>query len=943
VVIAMAWFRELGRRLWMLLRRGRFDADLDEEMRLHRELREQEEIERGLSPEEAHYAAQRRFGNDLVLREESRDMWGWNWLESLIQDVRHGLRALVKNPGFTVVAVLTLALGIGANTAIFSVVEAVLIRPLPYPESGHLIWISRVLPAIHARLVASTDYIAWLEQNKTLTGISAIDESVSYNLTGRGVAQRVPGAEASSNFCSTLGVQPFLGRPFTAGEDRPGGRPVVLLTYSFWRRHFNSDRNVLGQTLTLDKQIYTIVGVMPEGFRFPRNPEAELIAPLVIDTAPPAPGQLRIQLLHVMARLKPRVTIAQASADLETISQRLHPDDSGRTGAAPARGPGGGNSMPGGPRSVSRTTTAPRPGPAATPPAGQPAANPPAQMFNPFEQGQIEVVPLHRELVGEVRPALLILLAAVALVLLIACANVANLMLARASARSKEICVRAALGASRLRLLRQLLTESVILGCAGGLVGLLLAYGGVRLISAYTPAKVAGNIFQLLRIGIDSSVLLYTLAVSVLTGVVFGLAPALAGSRPELNQGLKGSVQSQAFSLRRNLLRSVLVVAEISLSLVLLIGAGLLVKSFYQLWEVDPGFRSSHVLAFAVELSEAKYPKETQQAAFFEQLLGRLRVLPGVKAAGLCNSLPLSHRQRMMIGIRAEGQPARPSDQSRSVPSISVSAGYFRAMGIPLVQGRTFTEQDDAHAPKVAILNKTMAHEFFPNENPIGRRIMVGQGANALASVVGVVGDVRNRGLDAQPQAAFFVPFSQSPDSTMEVALLTAVEPTSMTAAVRNAVAATDPEQPVFDISTMDERLAVSVAPQRFNVLLLASFALLAMLLAGVGIYGVVSYTAVQRTHEVGVRMALGAQPRDVLKLILAQGIALLLIGVGVGLIGAFLLTRFLAALLYAVRPTDSATYAAVSLLLAMVAIVACYIPARRATRVDPMVALRYE
>ena len=932
---------ELGRRLLMFLRRGRFDADLEDEMRLHRELREQEEMERGLPPKEAHYAAQRRFGNELVLREESRDVWGWNWLDNFFQDARYGLRMLVKNPGFTAVAVLTLALGIGANTAIFSVAEAVLIRPLPYPEPGRLIWISRVLPALHARLVASTDYIAWLEQNTTLAGISALDESQSFNLTGRGVAQRVPGALVSSNFFSTLGVQPFLGRAFSAGEDRPGGHPVVLLTYSFWRRHFNDDRNVLGQTLTLDDQIYTIVGVMPERFRFPRNPEVELIAPLVIDPTPPPPGQFRIELIHVIARLKPRVTVAQASADLETISQRLHPDDSAGTAA---RHSAGEDNAPGGPRSETRPTNAAAPqGSGARPPASQAVANPPTRMFNPFELGQMEVVPLHRELVGDVRPALLILLAAVALVLMIACANVANLMLARASARSKEISVRAALGAGRLRLLRQLLTESVVLGCAGGLLGLLLAHGGVHLISAHTPAKVAGNIFQLVRIGIDSSVLLYTLAVSVLTGVVFGLAPALAGTKPELNQGLKESVHSQAFGLRLNLLRSVLVVAEVSLSLLLLIGAGLLMKSFYLLWAVDPGFRPDHVLAFAVELTESRYPQGVQQAAFSQELLARLRVLPGVKVAGLCDSLPLSGRQRVMIGIQFEGRPARPPDQAQPVSSISVSADYFRAMGIPIIGGRAFTERDDANAPKVVILNQTMAHDFFPNENPIGRRMVMGQGANALATVVGVVGDVRNRGLDAQPQAAFFLPFSQSPDSAMEVALLTAVEPTSMATAARNAVAALDPEQPILDISTMDERLAASVAPRRFNLVLLASFALLAMLLASVGIYGVVSYAGVQRTHEVGVRMALGAQRRDVLKLILAQGIVLLLIGIGVGLIGAFLLTRFLASLLYGVRTTDSATFAAVSLLLAVVAIVACYIPARRATRVDPVVALRHE
>jgi putative ABC transport system permease protein len=931
-------------RLRALFRRKAKDAELDEEVQAHLRMAAQERMEQGESPQQARSGALREFGNVTLVEETTRDMWGWSWLEHLAQDIRHGLRMMTRNRGFTAVAVLTLALGIGANTAIFSVVEAVLIRPLPYPDSGRLIWISRLLPALRARLVTSTDYIAWLEQNNTLTGISALDESGTFNLTGRGVAQRVPGAQVSSNFFSTLGVQPFLGRAFTAGEDRPGAHSVVLLTYSFWRRHFNGDRNVLGQTLTLDYQIYTIVGVMPKSFRFPRNPEIELIAPLVIDPTPPRPGQLRIQLVHVIARLKPRVTITQAYADLEVISQRLHPDDSAGPGAAPTRGPGGANSTPGGSRTESRTATAATPpGPGARPPAGQPAANPPARMFNPFEHGQMEVVPLHRELVGDVRPALLILLAAVALVLLIACANVANLMLARASARSKEVSVRAALGASRLRLLRQLLTESIVLGCAGGLLGLLFAYGGVRLITAYTPVKVAGNIFQLVTIGIDSSMLLYTLAVSVLTGVVFGLAPALAGSKPDLNQALKESGPLLALSLRRNLLRSVLVVAEVSLSLVLLIGAGLLMKSYYRLWTVDPGFRSDHVLAFAVELTDSKYPQATQQAAFFERLLDRLRALPGVKAAGLCNSLPLSPRQRMMIGVQFEGQPARPSDQVQSIPSVSVSADYFRAMGIPIIRGRAFTERDDANAPKVLILNQTMAREFFPNADPIGRRMVMGQGANALASVVGVAGDVRNRGLDAQPQPAFFVPFSQDPDSAMEVALLTAVEPASVATAVRNAVAAIDPEQPAFDISTMDERLTASVAPRRFNLLLLASFALLAMLLASVGIYGVVSYAAVQRTHEVGVRMALGAQRRDVLKLVVEQGMVLLLIGIGVGLTGAFLLTRFLAGLLYGVRPTDSATFAAVSLLLAVVAIVACYIPARRATKVDPMVALRYE
>ena len=927
--------------LWRnLFHKERIERDLDEEVRAYVDLLTEEKFKGGMTPQEARRAALIQLGGVDQVEEQVREVRIGAFLETLLKDARLGLRMLIKNPGFTTVAVITLGLGIGANTAIFSVVEAVLIRPLPYHDANRLIWISRYLPALHARLVASTDYIAWLEQNKTLTGISAVDESESYNLSGHGAAQRVPGAQASSNFFSTLGVQPFLGRAFTASEDRPGGHPVVLLTYTSWRRLFNGNRNVLGQTLTLDNQVYTIVGVMPEGFRFPRNPKVELITPLVIDPTPPAPGTLRVELVHVIARLKPQVTIAQAYAELETISQRLHPDDAAGTGVAPARGPGGGNSAPGGSRTENRTTAAaPRPGPGA----GPPVANPPARMFNPFEHGQMEVVPLHRELVGDMGPALLILLAAVALVLLIACANVANLMLARASARSKEISVRAALGASRLRLLRQLLTESVILGCAGGLLGLLLAYGGVHLITAYTPAKVAGNIFQLVTIGINSSVLLYTLAVSLLTGVVFGLAPALASSKPDLNQALKESGQMLASSLRRNPLRSVLVVAEVSLSLLLLIGAGLLVKSFYQLWAVDPGFRSDHVLAFAIELNDSKYPKDTQQAAFFEQLLGRLRVLPGVKAAGLCYSLPLSSRWRMLIGVRFEGQPVRPPDQVRSIPSISVSADYFRAMAIPIIQGRGFSGRDDANAPKVVILNQTMAREFFPNENPIGRRMVTGQGANALATVVGVVGDVRNRGLDAQAQAAFFVPFSQSPDSAMEVVLLTAVEPTSMATVVRNAVAAIDPEQPVFDISTMDERLAASVAPRRCNLVLLASFALLAMLLAGVGIYGVVSYTVAERTHEVGVRMALGAQRRDVLKLIVAQGMVLLLIGVGVGLIGAFLLTRFLAALLYGVRPTDLATFAAVSLLLAVVTIVACYIPARRATRVDPMVALRYE
>jgi predicted permease len=985
----MRWLYKLPLRLRSLLRRGRVEQELSDELRFHLEKLMEENVGKGMTPDEARYAALSELGRLEQIKEECRDMRQVNYIENFIQDVRYAARQLRRSPGFTIVALITLALGIGANAAIFSVVNAVVLRPLPYSHSDRLVWIAEILPAFKAELASGGDYVDWKDQNQTLEHITAYDESASFNLTGRGTPERVHAAQVSASFFATLGVEPQLGRGFTPDEDQPNGRNSVILMHAFWQQYFGSDPQVLGQTVTLNATPYTVVGVMPGSFRFPGGGEVQMLLPLQLNEAS---ERLRVQntLVRIIGLLKPGVPVARAHADLDAIRKRMHPAPvtAGPSGPEALPPPGAGqNTMirftrsaglppsssggaentghpPGGPGSEARTEAPPGSGPTServaqvagtTPEAPRAQAGPPQAApaaggghrttlrLNGPEEAQIKVTTLAEHLAGNLRPAMLTLLGAVGLVLLIACANVANLMLTRGFARYREVAVRAVLGAGRWRLVRQLLVESVILALAGGLAGLLLAAWGVDVMRRLIPPGLGGNILNVAHVGVDSHVLLFALGVSVATGILFGLAPALAATRLDLVERLKEAPQVAGARGRRGLLRGALVVVELSLALVLLIGASLLIKSFYRVLSIDPGFVPERVLTLNVSLTDSRYPNPEQRRAFFSEVLGRVESLPGVRSAALADSLPLNpYQTRMMIRRQTNtGAGSLPlSTTTVQMSRITVSPAYFYTLGIPLLKGRTFSEQDNEQAPKVAVVNQTLARHLWPNEDPLGKELPF-QGSGPR--VVGVVGDTRHDGLSEDVQSEFYVPYLQDPPESMQLAVRTVADPASLTSAVRGQITAIDPEQPIYHVATLEQTLSESVAPRRFNMTLLGIFAALALVLATVGVYGVMAFSVTQRTHEIGVRMALGAEPRDVLGLIVRQGVTLTLAGVMFGIGGAWALTRFLAGFLYAVRPTDPVIFLLVSAVLVAVSILASYIPARRATKVDPMVALRYE
>jgi predicted permease len=984
-------------RLWQnLFHKDRVERDLDEEVHNYVEMLVDEKVEDGMSAKEARRQAMIETGGTEQVKEQVREAHAGAFFETLLQDLRYGLRQLRRSPAFAAVAVITLALGIGANTAIFSLVNAVILRPLPYPQSDRLVWITEVVPALKAELAGSADYLVWRDQNQTLKGITAYDESASFNMTGRGTPARVHAAQVSANFFPTLGVSPQLGRGFTAEEDRPNGPNTVILMHSFWEQYFGSDPDVLGKAVTLNATPYTVVGVMPATFRFPGEPEIQLLTPLALNEAQEALRQM-MRLVHIIGRLKPDVTVARALTDLDAIRKRSEAAVQAagpRPGMSPAPAPAPG----GGPVMQLSTSTSPPPqsGPAAiqpsagavrrqtsrapgsTPaqdqffgppigapgpsraqsgpppgggppairqpsPGGQPAGRVagPGPGNRPIGARQLKVVPLGEHLAGNLRPAMLTLLAVVGLVLLIACANVANLMLTRASARTREVAVRAVLGAGRWRLMRQLLSESVILGLAGGVAGLLLAAWGVRVMTRLIPASVGGGILSVVPVKLDASVLLFTLTVSVITGILFGLAPALSATRHDLAEGLKDGAHGAGAGSRRAWVRGALAVTELSLALVLLIGAGLLVRSFYRLLSVDPGFAPERVLTMNLSLTDSRYPTPQQRSAFFTDVLHRVETLPGVRSAALSDSLPLSpYRAILIIPREMASQAGAASNSILMFSRLSVSPSYFYTLGIPLSKGRTFTGVDDEHAPRVAVVNEALAKAMWPGENPLGRELpLLGE----KITVVGVVANSRHEGLSSDVDSEVCVPYLQDVAPDMQLAVRTAGDPTSLASAVRAQIAAVDPEQPIYNLTTLDDTLAESVSPRRFNMLLVAVFAGLALALATVGIYGVMAFSVTQRTHEIGIRMALGAERGEVRGLILRQGLRLTLAGVVLGIAGAWGLTRFLTGFLYGVRPTDPATFVLVSLMLVSVAIMATYIPARRATKVDPMVALRYE
>jgi len=802
-------------------------------------------------------------------------------MQTLWQDLRYGARMLMKQPGFTLIAVLTLALGIGANTAIFSVVNAVLLRPLPYPDSEQLawVWMDNRQEGIAEDITSWPNFEDWRTQNQIFQGMAGVRDR-RFNLTGTGEPEELNGANVSANFFDLMRVSPQHGRAFGADEEREGREQVIVIGHGLWQRRFGGDAKLVGQTVNLSGQPHTIIGVMPPGFQFPNK--TEIWKPLVPDAQTrTARGSFW---LPVIGRLKPGVTRVQAQTEMAGIAQRLE-----------------------------------------------------EQYPNTNRGFGVNVVMMHEQLVGKMRTALWVLLGAVTCVLLIACANVANLLLARAATRQKEVAVRAALGASRGRVVRQLLTESLLLAAVGGGLGLLLARWGLDALVTLGPSDLPRSE----SITIDRRVLFFTLGLSLLTGIVFGLAPALQASKLGLGDVLKEGGRSTGGGGQR--IRSVLVMAEIALALVLLVSAGLLLRSSWRLQQVNPGFNPERILKVRLSLPSSKYREGAQAAAFYQQLLERLRVLPGVQAAGATSSV-LLYKVHNSAGIFIEGRAA-PDGPRPELPLDSVSLGYFQAMDMPLVQGRQFNQQDKADGLPVAIVNETMARRFWPNEDPIGKRFTFG-GSGPQArwlTVVGVVRDSRRQGLDAAIRIESYLPHAQRPLRAMEVVLRTTDNPLSMARTVRSAVWSLDGDLPVSEIQTVEQMLRARVAPRRFNLLLFGLFALVAVLLATVGIYGVMSYSVTQRTHELGLRMALGATARDVLKLILAQGLKLTLFGVTLGLLASFALTRWMESLLFNVRPTDPLTLAGIALLVLAVALLACWIPARRATKVDPMIALRCE
>jgi predicted permease len=819
-------------------------------------------------------------------------------MRTLLQDLRYGLRMLASHAGFTIVAVLTLALGIGANTAIFSVINGVLLQPLPYRDPGRLMIMGEKTPEFDMMSLSYPNFLDWQRESRSFQSLGAL-RWTAYDLTGSGTPEHLDGKMVSAGFFSTLGIRPLLGRDFEAQEDHVGAGRVAMISGGLWKRRFGASPDVIGKPVTLSGEAYTVIGVIPADFRLLDTADVYTLLgqwdDVLAHSREAHPG------LRAVGRLKPGVTRDQAQADMNNVAAQL------------------------------------------------------AQTY-PKSNAQhgVNLRPLAQESVGDVRPALLVLLGAVGFVLLIACANVANLLLARSTARRREMAIRAAMGATQGRMIRQLLTESVLLALAGGALGLLLARWGTQAVVAAIP----GGLPRMENIGVDKWVLAFTMALSVATGVIFGLVPALQTSRLDLHttlqEGSRGSTGGQ------NRLRSVLVVAEVAASLVLLIGAGLMLKTMWRLSRVGPGFNPRGLLTFSVSLSPANRATPDRIRTTYRQLAEGIQAIPGVRAAGTVDDLPLSGSDSE-LPFWVSGRP-RPSSQSEMLWALDydVSPGYLRAMDIPLLRGRFISDADIKGSAPVMVIDEAMAKSLFPREDPIGQSIRIavpegfGPGLDRPIEIVGVVGHVKHFGLatDASSKIQYqvYLPFMQLPDQimplmapAMTMTVRTTVDPLSLVSAVRRRLAEQGGDQPVFGVQTMAQIVSDSVAGRRFSMLLLGVFAGLALLLAAVGIYGVISYTATQRTHEIGIRMALGAARTDVLRLVVGDGLRLSLVGVGAGLAAALGLTRLMSSMLYGVRSTDIVTFAAVSMLLAGVATLASYVPARRATKVDPMVALRYE
>lgn len=871
--------------LWCnLFHKDQVDQEFSEEIRAYLDMVTEAKIRQGLTPQEARRNALLELGGVDQVEERVREIRMGQFIETAWRDVRLGVRALVHSPIFTAVTVLSLALGIGANTAIFSVVNGLLLRPLSYPESERLVDVwhtppQQSFPGLDRFSVSPANYLDWKAQSNAFEQI-AVYGYAGLSLSTSNDPLPLIGSTVSSDFFSVLRSNALQGRTFTPDEERAGSDQVVVISHGLWQRAFGANPNIVGQTITLNSRSFTVVGIMPAGFEFPR--EAELWIPLAWDDK-----ERQLRSIHdylVIARLKQNVSVQQAQAEMSTISSRLeqqYPEENKGWGAV--------------------------------------------------------VIPLREDLVGDIRTPLLVLFFAVSFVLLIACANVANLMLARGANRQKEFAVRIALGAGRARLVRQLLTESVLLAVIGGLLGLLLAIWGSKMLVRLGSLPNAGDV------GIDLWALGFTLLVSFAAGIVIGILPALQFTRTSVSETLKqGSGRTGGSAIKQHT-RKALVISEVALSLVLLIGAGLMIRSFWKLQQVDPGFDINNALTMSVVLTPTRYSEPHQQLAFFDRVLEQIRAVPGVVSVGVTTTVPLAGSGSTQP-FSIEGRPTGAIAEQPMAQTRYISPDYFRAIGIPLRQGRFFSDQDRDKSAPVVIISEAMARRFFPGENPVGKRLTpsfhLEQG---VREIVGVVGDVKARGLDSDSSTMMYLPFKQSPRPFLSFVVRTASNPESLIQPVSKAIYSIDNEQALTDVQTMEQVLTQSLSGQRFNMTLLLAFAGVALMLAAAGVYGVMNYTVALRRRELGIRMALGAARMDVLRLVLGQGLTLTLIGVGAGLISAYALTRLMASLLYGVTATDYLTFGIVSAVLIIVGVAASYVPARRATKVNPTIALRAE
>jgi putative ABC transport system permease protein len=863
--------------------RRRREEELEEEIRSHLEMAKRERLERGESAETAAESARREFGNVGLVKEVTRGVWGWGWLEQLGQDVRYGLWMLRRNPGFTFVAILTLTLGIGATTGIFSILNALLLQPLPYQFPDRLVMVWESSRKGDDQITASgLIFKDWVEQNQAFEVMAAFSNR-TYILSGEDETEKVQGLAATASIFPLLGINPNYGNVFLPEDEDPSRNRVVILSHGLWQRRFGSDKGILGSAITINNLKYTVVGIMPPEFEFPLQSEkAELWVPLFLNLGRDNRGAHNYR---VIARLKPEVTLEQARANMNVIARRLeqqYPDSNTGMG--------------------------------------------------------VNVVSLQEQIAGKIRMSLLVLFGAVCLVLLIACANVANLLLARSTIRQKEIAIRTAVGARRPRLIRQMLTESLLLSLLGSGFGLALAYWSVKFLVAIGP----DSIHRVREISIDWRVLGFALLVALMTGMIFGLAPALQATKANLNQWLKEGSGRATMNPVRSRMHNLLVIFEVAMALLLLIGAGLMIKSFSRLQQVKPGFNPENVMTADLTLPRRRYRDGYEVIALIQQILNRIAGLPGVQSASATHALPLSGDNNT-FAVFIEGRTL-PRGEYTSADYRSISPDYFRTMGIPILRGRQFTDRDVVGTHGVVIVSETMAKRFFPNEDPMGKRFSIADGRGLeMLEIVGVAGDVRHFGLDHELTAEMYVPILQRLWPNITLVIRGASDPLGLSAAIRNEVRQVDKDQTFTNIRTMDQILSHSVSQRRFNMLLLSIFAAVAITMSIVGIYGVMSFSVTQRTHEIGVRIALGAQAGNVLRMVMWRGMSLALIGVALGLAAALALSRVMKNLLFEVSPTDSSTFALITLLLVAVALIASYIPARRATMVDPLFALRCE